>query len=151
MFGRTSPPNVTTETAAGIERCHLAKDDLSVKHLPFSKSGTFYKGNLHTHSTRSDGGIAPGEVIPAYRHHGYDFISLTDHFLPECYFRSTADPASFITISDTTKLRSDDFTTLPGAEIHGPGMANGEMWHLVTVGLAAVSSVACGQVGASYR
>lgn len=135
MIGRTSSSRVTTGTAVGIERCHLAKDDLTVKHLPFSKSGTFYKGNLHTHSTRSDGGIAPEEVISAYRHRGYDFISLTDHFLPESYFRSTADPASFITISDTTNLRSDDFTTLPGAEIHGPGMANGEMWHLVAVGL----------------
>jgi len=106
-----------------------------MKPLPFSKSGTFYKGNLHTHSARSDGGIPPADVVSAYRDRGYDFISLTDHFLPESHFRPNADPARFITISDTTELRSNEFTTLLGAEIHGPGMANGELWHLAAVGL----------------
>ncbi|MGC4105108.1 MAG: CehA/McbA family metallohydrolase [Thermomicrobiales bacterium] len=103
--------------------------------LPFAQPGRFFKGNLHTHSTRSDGNLTPDEVIDAYRERGYDFLVLTDHFLPETYFRKNAPADSFITISDTIDLRTEDFTTILGAEIHGPGMGNGELWHLVAVGL----------------
>jgi hypothetical protein len=42
----------------------------------------WYKGNLHAHSTRSDGKLSPDEVIALYRHQGYDFLSLTDHWVP---------------------------------------------------------------------
>ena len=48
---------------------------------PFSSPGRFWRGNLHTHSTRSDGHIGPEEVCAFYRAHGYDFLALTDHFL----------------------------------------------------------------------
>lgn len=37
------------------------------------------KGNLHTHSTNSDGDIAPEHVADWYAAHGYDFLSITDH------------------------------------------------------------------------
>lgn len=55
-----------------------------------------YKGNLHTHSTRSDGRYAPETVISAYRNKGYDFLCLSDH---EIYFKSEAyDDENFIMI-----------------------------------------------------
>lgn len=41
---------------------------------------TWYKGNLHTHTTRSDGKRTPEETIALYREHGYDFLALTDHW-----------------------------------------------------------------------
>ena len=53
---------------------------------PFDQPGRFYKGNLHTHSTRSDGTLSPGAVLAAYRERGYDFLSLTDHFIPRFDF-----------------------------------------------------------------
>lgn len=40
---------------------------------------TFQKGNIHTHSTLSDGDSPPNEVIAWYRDHGYAFLALTDH------------------------------------------------------------------------
>mgnify|MGYP000789433803 FL=1 len=40
----------------------------------------WYKGNLHTHSTNSDGRLSPEEVIKLYREEGYDFLALTDHW-----------------------------------------------------------------------
>ena len=46
------------------------------------------KGNLHAHSTCSDGRLTPREVVEAYAGLGYDFIALTDHdhlFRPNCY------------------------------------------------------------------
>lgn len=40
---------------------------------------TFQKGNIHTHSTHSDGDAAPQDVYAWYRDHGYNFLALTDH------------------------------------------------------------------------
>ncbi|HVU14003.1 MAG TPA: hypothetical protein VHD90_22145, partial [Phototrophicaceae bacterium] len=49
--------------------------------LPFDKPGRFYRGNLHTHSTRSDGRLSPELVCRFYREAGYDFLAITDHFM----------------------------------------------------------------------
>jgi hypothetical protein len=46
------------------------------------------RGNLHAHSTCSDGRLTPREVVRAYADLGYDFVALTDHdhlFRPHCY------------------------------------------------------------------
>ena len=40
----------------------------------------WYKGNLHTHSTNSDGRLSPEEVIRLYREEDYDFLALTGFF-----------------------------------------------------------------------
>ncbi len=37
------------------------------------------RGNLHTHTTISDGSRPPEQVIAAYEQLGYDFLALTDH------------------------------------------------------------------------
>lgn len=46
--------------------------------------GTFYKTNLHTHSTHSDGVLSPEEIKEYYKEHGYSVLSITDHdvFIP---------------------------------------------------------------------
>lgn len=93
--------------------------------LPFRKPGRFYRGNLHTHSTVSDGELSPEDVIAAYRAQGYDFLALTDHFLPQYHFQ----------ITDTRPFRSAQFTTLLGAELHAPQTSAGRLWHIVAVGL----------------
>ena len=38
-----------------------------------------YKGNLHTHTTESDGSLAPAAAIDLYHEHGYAVLALTDH------------------------------------------------------------------------
>ena len=73
--------------------------------LPFNKPGRFWKGNLHTHSTKSDGKLTPSEVMAAYRGHGYDFLALTDHFMERFGYP----------IVDTTGFRDETFTTIIGA------------------------------------
>lgn len=87
--------------------------------------GRFYKGNIHTHSTASDAVRDPETVCAMYRDAGYDFLSLTDHFLPKFGFP----------ITDTRPYRSNRFTTIPGAEVHAPRTELGEMWHILSVGL----------------
>jgi hypothetical protein len=93
--------------------------------LPFQQPGRFYRGNLHTHSTRSDGRQPVEAVIATYRERGYDFLALTDHFLEQYDFP----------ITDTRQFRTDGFTTLLGAELHAPATAVGERWHGFPVGL----------------
>lgn len=92
---------------------------------PFRQPGRFYRGNLHTHSNRSDGALAPEVVVEQYRSRGYDFIALTDHFLERFGFP----------ITDTSALREAGFTTLIGAELHAPRTESGVDWHLVAAGL----------------
>lgn len=46
----------------------------------FDTNGHWYQGNLHMHTTRSDGRLTPEEAIRVYRGAGYDFIALTDHW-----------------------------------------------------------------------
>ncbi|OZA07451.1 MAG: phosphotransferase [Rhodobacterales bacterium 17-64-5] len=91
----------------------------------FSAPGRFWRGNLHTHSTRSDGVLKPAEVCRRYQAEGYDFLALTDHFVG-CYGYP---------IVDTVPFRTNSFTTLLGAEMHSGVMANGELWHILAVGL----------------
>ena len=91
----------------------------------FSSPGRFWRGNLHTHSTRSDGVLAPEEVCRRYKAEGYDFIALTDHFVGVFDYP----------IVDTRPYRDNRFTTILGAEMHSGAMDNGEIWHVLAVGL----------------
>ncbi|MBE6713334.1 MAG: hypothetical protein E7580_07445 [Ruminococcaceae bacterium] len=65
------------------------------------EKGTFYKANLHTHSTFSDGHLTPEEIKDYYRSHGYSILSCTDHDV-------------FITHNELT---DEDFLVLNGYEL----------------------------------
>lgn len=93
----------------------------------FNAPGRFWRGNLHTHSTLSDGVLSPEEVCRRYRAEGYDFLALTDHFIGRYGYP----------IADTTAFRTSGFTTILGAELHSGSMINGELWHILAVGLPA--------------
>lgn len=91
----------------------------------FAPEGRFWRGNLHGHSTGSDGALAPAEVCARYRAAGYDFVCISDHFLPQ--YRHP--------VTDTRADRTGDFTTLLGAELHAPATGHGDLWHIVAAGL----------------
>jgi hypothetical protein len=42
-------------------------------------SVVWLKGNIHTHTSQSDGDSTPVEMAAWYRDHGYDFLAITDH------------------------------------------------------------------------
>ena len=46
---------------------------------PFNSTGPWYKGNLHTHTTQSDGKLTPAESMRWHAEHGYHFLAITDH------------------------------------------------------------------------
>ncbi len=93
----------------------------------FDAPGRFWRGNLHTHSTLSDGILEPAEVCRRYRAEGYDFMALTDHYLGMYGYP----------IADTVPMRGNGFTTILGAELHSGAMENGDLWHILAVGLPA--------------
>jgi hypothetical protein len=92
---------------------------------PFSLPGRFWRGNLHTHSNLSDGALEPRAVTDAYKKAGYDFMMLSEHFIDRFSWP----------IADTRSHRSNNFTTLIGAELHAPETSAGELWHIVAAGL----------------
>jgi len=102
--------------------------ELKAYNMPtkfFTTIGKFHRGNLHTHSTNSDGVLSPEEVCRRYQAEGYDFIALTDHFVGLFDYP----------ITDTTTFHNNRFTTILGAELHTGTMENKHLWHLVAVGL----------------
>ena len=60
----------------------------------------YFKTNLHTHSTISDGRLPPEEVKAYYKERGYSILSLTDHNV----------------VADHSALNDEDFLMLTGAE-----------------------------------
>ena len=90
----------------------------------FNNKGKFFKGNLHGHSNKSDGKLTPEEVCGTYIEKGYNFISITDHFLGMFNYP--------ITIPE---FKIKNFTVIPGAELHTSQMENGELWHVLALGL----------------
>jgi hypothetical protein len=67
------------------------------------EASAFLRGNLHAHSTLSDGDHAPEEVLAWYRDHGYAFAALTEHNL-------RVDPARY---DDP----ADPFVVIAGEEL----------------------------------
>ena len=59
------------------------------------------KGNLHLHTTRSDGEVTPEVCVQKHREEGYDFMMMSDH---EIYW-------------DSDCLDTEDFLVLAGTEI----------------------------------
>ena len=92
---------------------------------PFSTPGRFWRGNLHTHSTLSDGALPLEDVVNRYKAVGYDFITMSEHFTHHFNYP----------IADTRHLRGNDFTTILGAELHAPVTSAGEWWHILAAGL----------------
>src|SRR5688572_19804480 len=46
---------------------------------PYRPKAHIYRGQLHAHTTNSDGRQSPAAVMAAYRDHGYHFAAITDH------------------------------------------------------------------------
>ena len=57
-----------------------------MKKFTLYREGNCYKGNLHIHTTLSDGEKTPEEIKDVYKNNGYSFVAITDHnTLPKPY------------------------------------------------------------------
>ncbi|HVW29574.1 MAG TPA: CehA/McbA family metallohydrolase [Polyangiaceae bacterium] len=65
-----------------LERTSRIPDVLAAPRGHFERTfevTRFQRGNVHTHTTLSDGSSSPERTILWYRTHGYNFLALTDH------------------------------------------------------------------------
>lgn len=85
----------------------------------FQLPGSWYKGALHAHTTRSDGRLTPEESVAFHREHGYHFLAVTDHDV----------------ITDLAALADDAFLTIPGVEVAHGRNAVGQSYHVVLAGI----------------
>ncbi|HEX2985481.1 MAG TPA: hypothetical protein VHO71_01555 [Caproiciproducens sp.] len=83
----------------------------------FDLSGTWLKGNLHMHTTRSDGRLEPEAAAALYEKAGYDFIALTDHWV------------------QNERVKTDRFLILNGCEWDTGDMVHSPVYHIVGVGM----------------
>ena len=83
-------------------------------------TGHWFKGNLHTHTTQSDGDATPEQAVAWYGDRGYAFIAITDH-------ERHTPGGSFA---------RHDLLTLTGVELAGVG------YHLVALGCSALPDLA---------
>ncbi len=70
--------------------------------------GKFQRGNIHTHTTRSDGKQSPLEVATWYRDHGYQFLAITDHDV-------------LVEPTEVGDVETPNFVLIPGEEITSAG------------------------------
>lgn len=68
-----------------------------MEKILFGKNKNFYKGNLHCHSTLSDGKLTPEQLKDYYKSHGYSILALTDH--EHINNNSYLDDKDFLTIT----------------------------------------------------
>jgi hypothetical protein len=86
---------------------------------PFEADGEWYKGNLHTHTTNSDGAWSPDRVAAEYRAKGYNFLFITDHG----------------TVTDVSGLSGDGLLVLNGTELGAGKSEVGHSYHLAVLNL----------------
>lgn len=90
-----------------------------IRQAAFDAPGRFLKGNLHCHTTRSDGSGTPEMVIHVFESAGFDFLALTDHRI---YNYQNFAPGSDLLILPAMEL---------DANIPDPGV---HCVHIVSVG-----------------
>ena len=89
---------------------------------PFELNGPWLKGNLHTHTTESDGCWTPQATVDNYAAQGYDFLAITDHYV----------------VTEVDELQGRGLTVLPGAEVIVGPVALGQRPHIIALGAEAM-------------
>ena len=72
-----------------------------MKKYLLPKNGRFYKANMHTHTTVSDGRLTPEEAKAVFKSLGYSIVAFTDHEM----------------VVPHPELRDDDFLPITSMEI----------------------------------
>jgi hypothetical protein len=87
---------------------------------PFDLPGQWLRGNLHCHTTNSDGAMPPDRLVAHYSYAGWDFLSITDHWKVTTFPEGTALP---------------DIVLIPGIEVNTSAGSNsaGTNYHIVGI------------------
>jgi predicted metal-dependent phosphoesterase TrpH len=93
-----------------------------ISSLPGNGQERWYKGNIHCHTTRSDGQLSLQELINTYSDKGYNFLVITDH--------------NTLTIPDSSINLPPGFILIQGEEININDPPGNENKHLNGIGLS---------------
>ena len=96
-----------------------------MKHFLLSKNGNFYKANLHSHSTVSDGTLTPEQMKKVYKDMGYSVVAFTDH--------NVMIPHPELTDEDFLALNGYEFDFTGGG--HGINYNDRKVCHLCLIAL----------------
>ncbi|MCD6415733.1 MAG: CehA/McbA family metallohydrolase [Planctomycetes bacterium] len=88
---------------------------------PFETPGEWYKANLHTHTTASDGQATLQERIDQYRSRGYSVLAITDHDV----------------VSDAAGGSTESFLIIDGVEFGIMPFDDDRFYHLLCVNAPA--------------
>lgn len=94
-----------------------------------AREGNYYKGNLHTHTTCSDGDLTPEECKALYKKNGYSFLAVTDHNR----------------YGDFREMNEPDFLMVPGIEVDVWRGHDKPVDHVVGIGHPAKNTLAHGE------
>jgi len=97
---------------------------------PFNISGKWFKGNTHSHTTSSDGALAPDKLCSLYAASGYDFLFITDHDK----------------LTDIAGLSNNCLAVFPGEEMDVGITELGYSFHIVALGIK--QGISCGAIDA---
>ena len=85
----------------------------------FENEGKWFKGNLHMHTTNSDGRLDPDSARAEYGSRGFDFIALTDHWH----------------LSENIPSKDGSMLEISGVEYDTGDMLNTKVFHILGIGL----------------
>ncbi|HVC87351.1 MAG TPA: CehA/McbA family metallohydrolase [Gaiellaceae bacterium] len=87
--------------------------------FPFDAPGEWFRCALHTHTTNSDGDLAPAALVRHYDWAGYDVLAISDHWV------RTDEPST------------DRLLVIPSAELNALAPARADDAHVLAIGLEA--------------
>ena len=88
-----------------------------MKKFLINENGQFYKANLHTHTTLSDGKLSPEQIKEHYFNLGYSIVAYTDHNV----------------MIDHSDLADESFLPLMGVELNVAAPKNPDMIPLANI------------------
>jgi hypothetical protein len=86
---------------------------------PFDEDGVWLRCALHSHSTNSDGELAPDKLVRHYEWAGFDVLAISDHWV------RTASPST------------DKLLVIPSAELNALAPTREDEAHVLALGLDA--------------
>lgn len=89
---------------------------------PYTHPQKWLKGNLHTHTTHSDGDMTLEDTVRYYAADGYDFLSITDHHV----------------VSDVSGVDGGGMLLVPGEEVSIAEEPGPDCVHVAAIGIREV-------------
>ncbi len=85
----------------------------------FAGPGAWFRGNLHCHTTESDGNVSPSDAAAGFANLGYDFLAITDHDR----------------ITDPATVDAHGLCLIPSVELTASAGLLGTEFHILGIGI----------------